>query len=168
MHRDSSSATAGCFPQTRTAKLAPVSRALGGRALFSPGFAEMSRQHLGQNFLADAGWRARILRALHVQPGELWLEIGAGHGEMTAELARQGARVIAVELDSKLLPRLQALAAATPGIAVVAGDILQLDFARLAPGERLKIFGSLPYYISSPILHKLFAHVDRIAALFVI
>lgn len=87
---------------------------------------------------------------------------------MTSELARQGARVIAVEFDSKLLPRLQALAHATSGITVVAGDILQLDFARLAPGEILKVFGSLPYYITSPILHKLFAHVDRIAALFLI
>ena len=128
----------------------------------------MARQPLGQNFLADPGWRARILRSLNVQAGDVWLEIGAGHGEMTTALARQGARVLAVELDSKLLPRLQAVAHATPGITVVAEDILQLDFAQWAPGEHLKIFGSLPYYITSPILHKLFAHVDRIAAIFVI
>jgi len=128
----------------------------------------MARQPLGQNFLADAGWRARILRALNVRAGDRWLEIGAGHGEMTAELARQGARVLAVELDSKLLPQLQTLARAFPEITVVAGDILQLDIASLSPSTPVKVYGSLPYYITSPILHRLFEQVNRIAAIFVV
>lgn len=98
----------------------------------------------------------------------MWLEIGAGHGEMTAQLARQGARVFAVELDSKLLPRLEAMARETPRITVVAGDILELDVARLAAGVRLKVYGSLPYYITSPILHKLFGHAERIDAVFIV
>lgn len=128
----------------------------------------MPRQKLGQHFLADASWRARILRELGVREGEVWLEIGAGHGEMTAELARQGARVWAVELDSKLLPRLEAMARAIPAIIVVADDILKLDLARLAGASRIKVYGSLPYYITSPILHRLFEQADQIDAIFVV
>ena len=103
-----------------------------------------------------------------MREGEVWLEIGAGHGEMTAELARQGARVWAVELDSKLLPRLEAMARAIPAIIVVAGDILKLDLARVAGASRIKVYGSLPYYITSPILHRLFEQADRIDAIFVV
>ena len=128
----------------------------------------MARQRLGQNFLVDRGWRERILRELGVQAGDAWLEIGAGHGEMTVELARQGARVSAVELDSKLLPRLESLAREIPGITVIAGDILELDIARAVGAGRFNVFGSLPYYITSPILHRLFEQADRIDAIFVV
>src|ERR1700722_7282889 len=53
----------------------------------------MTRQKLGQHFLSDLSWRKRILQTLHVTRGENWLEIGAGHGEMTELLARAGANV---------------------------------------------------------------------------
>ena len=83
----------------------------------------MARQRLGQHFLADEGWQEKIARAIRVsphgmqrssttnQPPYCWVEIGAGHGEMTEHLLRNGAPVIAVELDGKLLPGLNELAA---------------------------------------------------------
>lgn len=127
-------------------------------------------QRLGQHFLSDASWRARIARAIgidtHGQASQttlqnsLWLEIGAGHGEMTRLLAATGARVIAVELDSKLHPRLRALAAQFPRLEVVAGDILAIDLQRLTAGARFRVYGNLPYYITSPILHRLFDYAD--------
>lgn len=130
----------------------------------------MARQRLGQHFLRDAGWRERIAQAIRVSPHEelhsdasyCWIEIGAGHGEMTERLAATGASVYAVELDSPLVQRLKSLAARLPNLTVVAGDVLKTDLAALAAGRRIKLYGSLPYYITSPILHHFFANAGRI------
>jgi len=118
--------------------------------------------------LTDAGWRARIAQALRAGKDDVWLEIGAGHGEMTSLVARSAARVIAVELDPRLLERLRSLARELPNIEVVAGDVLELDFARVAGHGRFKVYGNLPYYITSPILHRLFEQADRIDAIHVV
>lgn len=128
----------------------------------------MSRQKLGQHFLSDAGWQEKIARAIHVSPHSVtfaveaapenfcWIEIGAGHGEMTQHLLRSGAPVIAIELDASLVPGLQRLAQTRPNLTVVPGDVLQIDLAALAAGRRIRIYGNLPYYITSPILHRFF------------
>ena len=128
----------------------------------------VTRQRLGQHFLADASWRARILPHLGLAPGQMWLEIGAGHGEMTRELARAGARVVAIELDARLVERLRAIAVAWPGVAVVAGDVLALELADLLPAGRWRAYGNLPYYITSPILRRLFEHADRLDSIHVV
>jgi 16S rRNA (adenine1518-N6/adenine1519-N6)-dimethyltransferase len=138
----------------------------------------MARQRLGQHFLSDAGWRERIARAIRVsrhgvarpeteQP-YCWIEIGAGHGEMTEHLVATGAPVIAVELDPPLIARLQKLAAKHPNLTVAPGDVLKTDLAALAAGRRIRQYGNLPYYITSPILHHFFesaALIDEIHVL---
>ena len=121
----------------------------------------MARQPLGQHFLADASWRERILRALGAGGEDVWLEIGAGHGEMTRELARFARRVMAIELDPRLVEKLREFAREAPQVEVVAADVLTLDLAQLA-GARFKVYGNLPYYITSPILQRLFQQVDQI------
>jgi 16S rRNA (adenine1518-N6/adenine1519-N6)-dimethyltransferase len=125
-------------------------------------------RRLGQHFLAPGAWRQRILRALAPEPDDVWLEIGAGHGEITAELARLARRVIAVELDPSLVAALRALAASHPGITVAAGDILALDSYDVTRGERARVYGNLPYYITSPILRRLFEFLPRIADIHVV
>jgi 16S rRNA (adenine1518-N6/adenine1519-N6)-dimethyltransferase len=134
----------------------------------------MARQRLGQHFLADAGWREKIARAIRVSPhgiesgsegGErnfCWIEIGAGHGEMTEHLLRSGTPVLAVELDAPLVERLQKLASQRSNLTVVPGDVLKTDLRALAAGRRVKIYGNLPYYITSPILHHFFEYADQI------
>jgi 16S rRNA (adenine1518-N6/adenine1519-N6)-dimethyltransferase len=133
----------------------------------------MARQRLGQHFLRDAGWRERIARAIRVSPhgtprleGEArpycWIEIGAGHGEMTEHLAATGAPVIAVELDPPLVTRLEGLTARFPNLAVVPGDVLDTKLAQIAAGRRIRLYGNLPYYITSPILHHFFESADLI------
>jgi 16S rRNA (adenine1518-N6/adenine1519-N6)-dimethyltransferase len=117
----------------------------------------MSRTPLGQNFLADAGWRAQIGAELAARPGDLWIEIGAGHGEMTEFLAGHSARVVAIEIDAQLVAGLRKRAAYWPSVRVEEADVLTADLAKLAGAEKFRIYGNIPYYITSPILHRLFA-----------
>lgn len=135
----------------------------------------MARQRLGQHFLAGAGWRERIARAVlsadtvAQPPGDgVWIEIGAGHGEMTALLANQASHVVAIELDNKLLPPLRALAVRLGNVSVVCGDVLSLNLADLAGGRRFRVYGNIPYYISSPIVHHLFARPEKLEAAYLV
>jgi 16S rRNA (adenine1518-N6/adenine1519-N6)-dimethyltransferase len=133
----------------------------------------MARQRLGQHFLGDPGWREKIARIIRVSPHAIaggspapdnfcWIEIGAGHGEMTQHLLKSGAPVIAVELDPPLIGSLQRLAHTHANLSVVAGDVLETDLAALAAGRRMRIYGNLPYYITSPILHHFFQYAQQI------
>ncbi len=122
----------------------------------------MPRARLGQNFLADAGWRARIAAELGARPGDVWLEIGAGHGEMTEFLAAHGARVVALELDAQLAAGLRKRAADWANVEIAEADVLDADLARLAGAEKFRIYGNIPYYITSPIIHRIFALGDAV------
>lgn len=131
----------------------------------------MARQRLGQHFLGDGGWRRRILETLPRHAGETWVEIGAGHGEMTELLAGDGRRVIAIETDAQLAGRLRERVSSEPadwrGVEVVSADILRADLGKLA-GGRFRVYGNLPYYITSPILHHLFRWADQIASIHIV
>jgi 16S rRNA (adenine1518-N6/adenine1519-N6)-dimethyltransferase len=128
----------------------------------------MARQRLGQHFLGDEGWREQIARAIRVSAHGIeptnpaqsrdtcWIEVGAGHGEMTEHLVQTGLPVYAVELDPLLTERLRAVAKKHPNLTVVPGDVLETDLAAIAAGRRIKLYGNLPYYITSPILHHFF------------
>jgi 16S rRNA (adenine1518-N6/adenine1519-N6)-dimethyltransferase len=137
----------------------------------------MARQRLGQHFLADSDWREQIARAIRVSAHSpefsasldrssdkpfCWIEIGAGHGEMTEHLASTGAPVTAIEIDAALVRRLQRLTRQFPNLHVISSDVLKVDIAEIAAGRRVRIYGNLPYYITSPILHHLFEFAEII------
>jgi 16S rRNA (adenine1518-N6/adenine1519-N6)-dimethyltransferase len=131
----------------------------------------MARQKMGQHFLSGESWQKRILATLPRNSDEVWLEIGAGHGEMTRSLASEGRRVIAVEGDERLAEGLRAAIRSEPkewlGVEVVGADVLTLDLGRLV-GTRFRVYGNLPYYITSPILHQLFKDAGQIASIHVV
>lgn len=131
----------------------------------------MARQRLGQHFLGDIGWRKRILATLPLAPNDIWIEIGPGHGEMTQFLAGADRRVIAIEADRKLAEGLQASADMHPaqwsGVEVVSGDVLATDVGSLATGN-FRVYGNLPYYITSPILHHLFRWASQISSIHIV
>jgi 16S rRNA (adenine1518-N6/adenine1519-N6)-dimethyltransferase len=148
----------------------------------------MARQRLGQHFLADLHWREEIARAIRVSPHSIaplgddehslrvpihrdqhcWIEIGSGHGEMTQHLLAAGTPVHAIEIDPAFLPGLHHLAKQFPNLTVVPGDILKADLPAIASGRRIRIYGNLPYYITSPILHHLFTFADFIDEIHVV
>lgn len=127
----------------------------------------MARQRLGQHFLSDESWQEQIADAIQMERSSAaraakqfeycWIEIGAGHGEMTGYLVASGAPVYAVETDPPLIARLQTLAKRFSNLIIVPGDVLKTDLLTIAAGRRIRLYGNLPYYITSPILHRLFA-----------
>jgi len=127
----------------------------------------MSPERLGQHFLADEDWQEQIADA--VCPGSgVWVEIGAGHGEMTTRLARNASKLFAIELDPPLARRLRQSTAHLKNVEIVHSDVMAVDFEKLTGGQRFSVYGNLPYYITSPILHRLFEHADRIAAIHIV
>ena len=130
-------------------------------------FPAVSPEKLGQHFLSDTTWQERIARAIRTANG-LWVEIGAGHGEMTSRLAQKAGKVIAIELDRQLAPRLREVTAPLGNVEVIESDVLAVDFAALTKDAAFSVYGNLPYYITSPILHRLFEHADRIEAIHIV
>jgi 16S rRNA (adenine1518-N6/adenine1519-N6)-dimethyltransferase len=122
-----------------------------------------AKPKLGQNFLVDIEAIQRIAASIGDLTGRTVVEIGPGHGAITAALAARAAHVLAVELDHELAIHLR-VQFPPERVTIVEQDVLDFDFvkARLdfpatsaAAGERLLVVGNLPYGITSPILLKL-------------
>jgi 16S rRNA (adenine1518-N6/adenine1519-N6)-dimethyltransferase len=127
----------------------------------------MSPEKLGQHFLTDASWQERIAREVRIDDG-VWVEIGGGHGEMTTRLAQRASKVKVIEIDPRLARRLREVTAPFKNVEVIESDVMAVDFKKLTGGERFSVYGNLPYYITSPILHRLFEQADRIAAIHIV
>jgi 16S rRNA (adenine1518-N6/adenine1519-N6)-dimethyltransferase len=119
------------------------------------------KKSLGQNFLGDPVWLNRIVAAAGVAATDTVLEIGAGAGSLTRPLAQAAQRVLAVEIDGRLLPVLHAVLAELANVHLHHGDILEQDLgqllaaAGLAPRAPYKVVANIPYYITAPILRML-------------
>ena len=112
-----------------------------------------ARKRFGQHFLVDQGVIEAVVDAIDPHPGQALVEIGPGLGAMTLPLRERCGALTVIELDRDLAARLQR----QPGLQVVQGDVLQVDFAALAQaaGQALRVVGNLPYNISTPILFHL-------------
>jgi len=116
------------------------------------------KKSLGQNFLFDPAILDRIVQAGEVGPTDTVLEIGPGAGSLTRALAQAAARVVAVELDNRLLPVLQHTTGDLPNVTLIHGDILQLPTSNLqlpTSNFQFKVVANIPYYITAPILRHL-------------
>jgi 16S rRNA (adenine1518-N6/adenine1519-N6)-dimethyltransferase len=117
---------------------------------------------LGQNFLVDEAAQQSIVDALGDVSSRTVIEIGPGHGAITSILAARCRRLIAIELDPALAAELSFRFRAQPQVEILEADILEVDFdALVSPGENADVVGNLPYYITSPILMRLFAAGTR-------
>lgn len=115
---------------------------------------------LGQNFITDKNVIERIVEGAGPTEDDLVIEIGPGIGVLTAEAAQQAAKVVAIEIDSKLIPILDETLAEYDNVEVINQDILKTDLNGIIDEQRakgsfsgdVKIIGNLPYYITTPII----------------
>ena len=118
------------------------------------------QKKFGQNFLIDTHVLSKIITAAGVTKDDMVLEIGPGIGTMTQYLAENAGRVVAVEIDSNLIPILEETLKDYDNITVINEDILKLDINKLAQeyngGRPIKVVANLPYYITTPIIMGLF------------
>lgn len=116
---------------------------------------------LGQNFLTSQHVVEKIIEGSQIGPDDLVIEIGPGMGVLTAAAAPQCGKIIAVEIDSHLIPILEETLADYHNTEVVNQDVLKVDLNRLIEAEKsgewsgIKIIGNLPYYITTPIIMKI-------------
>ncbi len=110
---------------------------------------------LGQNFLTDPAILEKITRIAGVTNKDTVLEIGAGLGHLTAQLANSAKQVVAVELDERLIPVLEENLSEYENIRIVQGDILSLKTQDLVRENNYLVVANIPYYITSRIIRNL-------------
>lgn len=122
------------------------------------------QKKFGQNFLINTGVLEDIIDAAEVTDEDMVLEIGPGIGTMTQYLCENARQVIAVEIDTNLIPILKDTLSAYDNVRIINDDILKVDINELAReynnGRPIKVVANLPYYITTPIIMGLFeSHV---------
>ena len=121
-----------------------------------------ARKRFGQHFLSDPAVVDRIVASIDPRPGQALVEIGPGRGAITLPILERCRRLTVIELDRDLVGRLRR----TTGLEVIEADALEVDFKALAPAAApdgmLRVFGNLPYNISTPILFHLLGAADRV------
>jgi len=122
-----------------------------------------AKKSLGQNFLTDPHYLRKIVEAAQVWSKDQVLEIGPGKGHLTRELASRAGRLIVIELDDRLVPRLRDDFGGAGHVEVVHADALHYDYCGLA--GTWKVVANLPYYISTPIIQRLLACRTRFSSL---
>ncbi len=115
---------------------------------------------LSQSFLVDVNTIHKIAAAGRILPEDTVVEIGAGIGVLTKDIAQVAGRVIAVELDPRLVEILQDQFAGCANVEIYSGDILKFDFAYKSDQykSKLKVIGNVPYNISSPVIFHLLSY----------
>ena len=122
------------------------------------------QKKFGQNFLIDTRVLEEIIDAAEITKDDFVLEIGPGIGTMTQYLCEAAREVVAVEIDTNLIPILKDTLSAYNNVEVLNKDILKVDIASLAKEHNndrpIKVVANLPYYITTPIIMGLFeSHV---------
>lgn len=114
---------------------------------------------LGQNFLINPSVCPKIAEMGNAQKGWGVLEIGAGVGVLTRELALRADKVVSVEIDGRLIPVLEETLADCGNVTVINKDVMKADLAAITaehfPGLKVAVCANLPYYITSPIIMNL-------------
>lgn len=126
------------------------------------------KKSLGQNFLRDEKVLRKIIEAADLQADDFVIEIGPGEGALTEKLAERVQKIIAIEIDTSLIPRLKRKFGDTKNIVIIEGDVLKINLHKLLGSEgstfgvlkvepsrnpqNYKVVANIPYYITSPII----------------
>lgn len=114
---------------------------------------------LGQNFLTDKNIIDEIIQSSGISSNDLVIEIGPGIGVLTREALETAGRVVAIELDQRLIPILEETLAGYDNLEIINADILKTDLKAIIEANKgydaVRIIGNLPYYITTPIIMKI-------------
>lgn len=115
------------------------------------------KKKFGQNFITDGNLLQKIVDSGEVGPDDVVIEVGPGAATLTKALARQAKAVIAIEIDSDLMPIIEEAMAPFDNFYLVQGDALQLNLdelivEKLGAPHRCKVIANLPYYITTPLV----------------
>ena len=121
-----------------------------------------AKKSFGQNFLHDPAVLAAVGSHCVKKPGEKVIELGAGTGNLTAELAKRGAQVFAIERDRDLVPALRARFADLPQVQIIEADAKKLKPQQLIGDADYVLCGNIPYQLSAPLLGIALAQADRV------
>ena len=122
-----------------------------------------AKKSLGQNFLKDPHYLTKIVDAARVGPEDLVLEIGPGLGHLTRVLASRARKVLALELDERLIPLLRQEFSMLLNVEIVQANAIHYPYEALS--DRWKVVANLPYNISTPIIQRLVACRDKFTTL---
>ena len=114
------------------------------------------KKSLGQNFLIDKNVTQKIVASLSLSQHDVALEIGPGFGALTESVQSQVKMLFAVEIDQKLTDHLLANFRQHHNVKILNDDFLKLDLSTLHVSQKLRVFGNIPYNISSPVIFKSF------------
>ncbi len=121
-----------------------------------------TRKRLGQHFLLNRNVLHAIIKACELSRGLPVLEVGPGIGTVTRDLAEQGARVTAVEVDARAVEVLRETVGAFPTVNIVHADILAVDLPALLAGAHWCVVGNLPYNITTPVIERMIAVIGQL------
>lgn len=125
-----------------------------------------AKKSLGQNFLIDPNYIKKIVNAVNPQIDEIIIEIGAGRGALTENLIEKAGKVIAIELDTDLIPVLNETFGKEENYLLIHQDALKVNFKELiGENSRAKLAANLPYYISTAILQHLISYRESFSEL---
>ncbi|RPH26121.1 16S rRNA (adenine(1518)-N(6)/adenine(1519)-N(6))-dimethyltransferase RsmA [Buttiauxella warmboldiae] len=125
----------------------------------------LARKRFGQNFLNDQFVIDSIVSAINPLKGQAMVEIGPGLGALTEPVGERLDEMTVIELDRDLAARLQTHPFLAPKLTIYQQDAMTMDFGELSQkiGQPLRVFGNLPYNISTPLMFHLFSYTDAIA-----
>lgn len=130
------------------------------------------QKKFGQNFLIDLNILEKIIHGAELTKEDVVIEIGPGIGSLTQVLAENAKKVIAIEIDKKLIPILEETLVGYDNVTIINEDILKVDIQKLVEqyndGKPVKVIANLPYYITTPIIMGLFENnipVDTITVM---
>jgi 16S rRNA (adenine1518-N6/adenine1519-N6)-dimethyltransferase len=116
---------------------------------------------LGQNFLIDPSLRDALAEAAEITPDDEVLEVGAGVGTLTVALAPKSRRLVAVELDGRLIPALRESLARHGNVEIVRTDILRFNIRSAFPDGNEIVVGNIPYNLTGALIRKLLDESPR-------
>ncbi|MGL4415902.1 MAG: 16S rRNA (adenine(1518)-N(6)/adenine(1519)-N(6))-dimethyltransferase RsmA, partial [Plesiomonas shigelloides] len=124
-----------------------------------------ARKRFGQNFLNDVFVIDSIVSAINPRKGEAMLEIGPGLAALTEPVARDLDHMTVIEIDRDLAERLRHHPQLKDKLTVREQDAMSADFSAISAelGQKLRVFGNLPYNISTPLMFHLFDYTDSIS-----